>query len=202
MHVYVDESGDCGFRFAENSSSYFVVAALIVDDPLILRGLIDGYKAKYRISASRELKFRSTPPDMRHEFFATICTTEFLVAAVAVDKTRLIIQPDATAFYREYVSMVIASGSGEIMNARLVIDESVRDKRWQGKMKAYLRQQINTSQPGCITDIRFNDASQESLLQATDMLCGAIRVAVEGGDDRYLRSLDTRMLGLVSVPAR
>lgn len=201
MYVYVDESGDCGFKFAENSSTHFVVTALIIDDPVALRGLIDGFKAKYRISATRELKFRSISPEMRLEFLASICTTAFRAVSVVVDKTRLASHPDATSFYREHVTLVVVSAGDAIANARLVIDESVKDKRWKGKMKAHLRQEINRPRPGCLRDIRFADASGEPLLQAADMICGSIRIAIEGRDDRYLRVIEDRLIELVVLPA-
>jgi hypothetical protein len=36
MYIYLDESGDTGFKFRQGSSRYFVVALLLVDDPIPL----------------------------------------------------------------------------------------------------------------------------------------------------------------------
>lgn len=40
MYIYVDESGDTGFKFGKGSSRYFVVALLLVDDPIPLHQAI------------------------------------------------------------------------------------------------------------------------------------------------------------------
>jgi Protein of unknown function (DUF3800) len=43
MHVYIDESGDTGFKFRSGSSRYFVVTLLLVDDPIPLHQASAGF---------------------------------------------------------------------------------------------------------------------------------------------------------------
>jgi hypothetical protein len=46
MFVYLDESGDAGFKFRQNSSRYFIVTLLLVEDPIPLQGAVDGLRAQ------------------------------------------------------------------------------------------------------------------------------------------------------------
>lgn len=65
FHVYIDESGDEGFRFAEGSSEWLVLSAVITRDEYDLPAvaLVEEVRALLKRPGTNALHFR----DMRHE---------------------------------------------------------------------------------------------------------------------------------------
>ncbi len=89
MYVYLDESGDTGFKFRNGSSRYFVIALLLVDDPLPLHQAVHDLRLRLNKSESYEFKFMRTHHDGRIAFFQAIKSFTFQVYALVVDKMNL-----------------------------------------------------------------------------------------------------------------
>ncbi len=51
MFVYLDESGDTGFKFRRGSSKYFVVTLLLVEDPIPVQIAIDELRSELNQSS-------------------------------------------------------------------------------------------------------------------------------------------------------
>lgn len=49
MFVYLDETGDTGFKFDKGSSRYFVVTMLLVQDPIPLYTAIDDFRKSLHV---------------------------------------------------------------------------------------------------------------------------------------------------------
>jgi len=77
MYVYLDESGDTGFKFRNGSSRYFVIALLLVDDPLPLHQAVHDLRLRLNKSESYEFKFMRTHHDGRIAFFQAIKSFTF-----------------------------------------------------------------------------------------------------------------------------
>jgi len=52
MHIYLDESGDTGFKFGEGSSGYFVVALVLVPDVAAAEEAVRGLRGAERAGSS------------------------------------------------------------------------------------------------------------------------------------------------------
>jgi hypothetical protein len=57
MYVYLDESGDTGFAFRRGSRRYFVIALLLVEDPIPI------HQAVHDIRLELELVYRRSHQD-------------------------------------------------------------------------------------------------------------------------------------------
>lgn len=191
MYVFLDESGDTGFKFHANSSRFFVVTLLIV-----------AFKHAAGMRPVDELKFRTARPRTREQFFTTICLADFHVRATIVDKTRLAHAPAVTsqAFYQEQIRDILVRASATVSNARLIIDQSVKSRTWQQDTSAFLRQQVNSGSERIIRDIRFRTSNRDPLLQATDMICGAFMDHAVSGERRFIDLLNPRIEDLFRIP--
>lgn len=83
MYVYLDESGDTGFKFRNGSSRYFVIALLLVDEPLPLHQAVHDLRLRLNKSESYEFKFMRTHHDGRIAFFQAIKPFTFQVHALS-----------------------------------------------------------------------------------------------------------------------
>ena len=92
MFVYLDESGDTGFKFDRNSSRYFVVTLLLVDDPIPLQAAIDDLRRSLGFAPSNEFKFSNSSDDVKWAFLRMLRRQDFAVRALVMNKT-LMTQP-------------------------------------------------------------------------------------------------------------
>jgi hypothetical protein len=87
MFVYLDESGDTGFKFSRGSSRHFIVALVLVDDPEPLEDAVHSYRDSLRWASHWEFHFAKTDDKIREGFFRAIRGSEFAVRALIIDKT-------------------------------------------------------------------------------------------------------------------
>jgi len=207
MQIYLDESGDTGFKFHRGSSRYFVVALLMVDDPLPLHEAIRDLRARLTWPETREFKFVHTHPEARVTFFRAIRRYPFLIHALVVDKSRLH-EPELRkkeAFYGKLVTLALQESMDDIADALLIMDESFKGKGSKMNLTTHLRQTINVANnetPRTIKDVRYHQSHRDNLLQIIDMVAGAVARAYEGGDDQYLRLLRPRLTGVTLYPSQ
>ncbi len=196
MFVYLDESGDTGFRFKQNSSRYFVITLLLVDDPIPMQAAIDRLRESLGFSATNEFKFSNSPEDVRWSFLRMLRQQSFSVRALVVDKT-LMTQPHMRkrdTFYNFLVRMILTHDNGTIANATVVLDESVKSRKSKKQLTSYLRRALNTD-PGLpkVRAVRYHTSHSDNLIQAADMVAGAIYAYYHRNNDDYLRYIRTKI---------
>jgi hypothetical protein len=188
MFVYLDESGDTGFKFDRGSSRYFVVTLLLVDDPVPLHAAIERLRDALRYSRNVEFKFSKSSERVRREFLAAISPEKFEVRALIVDKQQLAREQlrDKETFYNLFVRLVLDYDFGSIREAILILDESVRSKRAKEGLRTYLRRMLSLNETAPkLSKIIYHRSHTDYLLQVSDMVCGAIYAAYNKGDGSY-----------------
>ena len=91
MLIFIDESGDPGFKLGRGSSSHFVVAMVIFDknedaqfaSKIIQQALID-------LKIRPEFKFNKSSDKIRDAFFDKVKTCKFRIRALVVDKEKIL----------------------------------------------------------------------------------------------------------------
>jgi hypothetical protein len=96
-YIYIDESGDLGDN--PLGSRYFVIAAIIVDDPKNLNRIIKDARNKYRniIGRDLEIKGNKTNRDVIRKILGKVNNIDYQVFAIFIDKQNLHNIPD---FYK------------------------------------------------------------------------------------------------------
>lgn len=95
--AYLDESGDLAFRrlgAAAGTTDTFVVALLLMDDPVPVYAAVDALKDRFGMRRSEEFKFSATSKPRRIAFLEEVRRHEEVVLAVAVNKTRIAGRPE------------------------------------------------------------------------------------------------------------
>jgi hypothetical protein len=187
--VFIDESGDAGFKIDRGSSSHFVIACVIFDDPLDAEETALKIK-RFRRSLARadkhEFKFNKCSKQVRLDFFASVADCNFRIRAVVVDKSKIqsgVLKRDKATFHNYFIKTVLEHSDGTIRKARIRIDGR-GERAYKDAAKTYFRRELNASE-SVVADIKFVDSTNDSLIQLADMVAGAIRRAASRSKDDW-----------------
>lgn len=173
MLVFIDESGDPGFRVEQGSSPIFVAAMVIFEHSeaaTITENVIKS--ASVRLRVRPEFKFNKCSKQVRDSFFGAVRDCPFTVRAIVVRK-EVIYSPHLRVnkedFYRFFVRKMLENDGGTIDDAKVLIDGS-GDREFKRMLKTSLRSQVGPR----LKDVRFAKSHSDRLIQLADMCVGAI----------------------------
>lgn len=174
MLVFIDESGDPGFKTERGATPIFVAAMVIFRngaDAAATQAAIDASEARRRHKP--EFKFSKCDDRVRDAFFAAVRGCPFQVRAIVVRKD-LIHSPrlkaDKESFYEYFVKQMMKFDNGVLKEAQVIIDGS-GDREFRRNLNTALRRRLGS---GVIKDVRFKDSGRDVLVQLADMCAGAI----------------------------
>ena len=174
MLVFIDESGDAGFKVEKGSSPVFVAAMVIFADGTAAAATQDAMaKSEARAMHKGEFKFSKTRADIRDKFFAAVAGCPFTVRAIVVRKELIYsanLKSDKETFYEFFVKQMIRHDNERLENARVVIDGS-GDREFRKNLGAALRKR---GRQGAVKTCKFSDSANDPLIQLADMCVGAI----------------------------
>jgi hypothetical protein len=174
MLVFIDESGDPGFKLTKGSTKTFVAALVAFRDPASATAacsVIDELSGRLKLKG--EFKFHKSRPEIRDAFFAALKPCEFIVRAIVVEKEKIYSQhlrSHKEPFYAFFVKSMLKFDSGLLNGAKVVIDGS-GDREYKQQLAKYLRQHCAQ---GAIKEVKFANSSNDRLVQLADMCAGAI----------------------------
>ncbi len=189
MRVFVDESGDTGFKFEKQSSRYFAVAMVIFENEE------KEAKASQRIDMLRqelqspniEFHFAKNKDATRKAFFTAAKDMDFTAFIFVADKTRLSQSDfkDRDTFYKSICGSAFERAKYLMRNADVLFDESGGEK-FKKELGSYLRKRVNSDAKNIKnvgTEKSAGTSQSSSLIQLADMVCGAVYRSLQGGDD-------------------
>jgi hypothetical protein len=179
--VFIDDSGDPGFKkIGRGSSHTFVIALVIFDDQLAAEETalrIKKLRRELKLSDSFEFRFNKCSPEIRRRFLREVCEQEFRIRAIVVQK-ELITSPTLRTshekFYNYAIKEVLQNHGGTINNARIKLDGH-GNRELRRSLSTYLRQQLNSPKGRVFENLRFRDSKEDVLIQLADMVAGSIR---------------------------
>jgi hypothetical protein len=199
MFVYLDESGDTGFKFERGSSRYFVITLLLVDDPIPMHAAIDGLRRTLGFAPGNEIKFYQSSHDTRLAFLRMLRRQNFSARVLVIDKT-LMTRPHLQkreTFYSYLVKLILERDIEAISDAMIVLDESAKGKQSKQRLTTYLRKALNTDPTAPrVRGVRYHDSRSDYLIQAADMVAGAVYARYHKGNDAYFREIRPKIADL------
>jgi len=174
-YVFIDESGDAGFKTTSGSSSLFCIAAVVfrsheaMDEvEKIMRQL----RADFHFHPLHEFHFNKESCEKRAAFCQAISDCDFSIRAIVVDKEHIYensaLRKSPRHFYNYITSMLLEYNFDSIQNANVRIDGRINCE-----LRTYLRKQLN-SQEKIISSVEFADSRKTQLIQLADMVAGGI----------------------------
>ncbi len=180
MLVFIDESGDAGFKVSKGSSATFVIALVIFDDELeaeetALR--IKKLKRELGKSDKFEFKFNKCKRDLRVKFLEAVKDSKFRIRAIVFKKEVLYsshLRTSKDSFYNFALRQVLENNNQTIKNAKIRLD-GLGERTFKKNLIVYLRKSLNSKTQKVMDNLRFRDSKEDVLIQLADMVAGAIR---------------------------
>jgi Protein of unknown function (DUF3800) len=175
MLVFIDESGDPGFKVERGASSIFVASMVIfetADAAAATEQTIADSEAR-RLHNKKEFKFNKCSSDMRDRFFSAVKGCNFSVRAIVVKKDVLyskVLRTKKEKFYQFFINQMLKHDNGILQSAKVIIDGS-GDKVFRRDLSTALK---NRGPKGRIREVRFKSSRNDGLVQLADMCAGAI----------------------------
>jgi len=179
MLVFIDDSGDPGFKIDKGSSKVFVICCVIFDDELEAERAaikIKELRRELKKSDHFEFKFNKSNKKYRIKFLERIKDSDFRIRAIIMPKDVIHseeLKTSKTSFYNYTIKLVLKHSTGKIKKAKIRLDGH-GDRTFRRELLAYLRHNLDTADKGMIKDLRFRDSKRDVLIQMADMVAGAI----------------------------
>jgi hypothetical protein len=180
MLVFIDDSGDPGFKVEKGSTRFFVISLVIFHDELEAEKTAVAIKELRRslgFSDNKEFKFNKMNQELRKKFLHAITPFSFRVSSLVIDKNRVKsaeLRNDKNSFYSYAIKTALKNSGDGIINARVKIDGS-GDKVFRKSFLSYLRKHLNTKEKQVIQNCKLLDSKGNILIQMADIVAGAIR---------------------------
>lgn len=174
MLVYVDDSGDGGFKFDSGSSSHLIMAAVVFKDlnqMAVLSEAFDSCRAETGHKA--EFKFAKTKDRVKDSFFESMQPVDFKARVIVINKSLIWARK-----YRQSASMLknlaihqlLDHAFGHIRDAKVFIDG--QDTKAFGIPDSHYV--MDSVKPGAIREVKFADSKNTIGVQLADMVAGAV----------------------------
>ena len=198
--IFIDDSGDPGFKGAASSSA-FVMAGAVIMSPKIARKLdeeIIELKRRLGWREEEEFKFNKSSKKIRLEFLDAISKYEFKIYAVYVNKSNypaLYQFADEPRLYnwtiKELLNII------PLNNATIKIDGKYGGK-YKLRLRAYIRKKLNISERK-IYKFDVQDSRKNNLIQLADLIAGSINRSFQGDktdSKEYIRVVKNKIVDL------
>jgi len=201
MLVFIDESGDAGFKIGSGSSEFFVLVTVIFDDELIAEKTavdIKLLRRQLKLSDKYEFHFNGSKEVIKRAFFGLVKNGGFRVRALVIDKKLITSQElihNHASFYNYSIKLLLKDAQGRITNAKIKLDGR-GDRIYKRAAGSYLRSQLNQGANKIIKSLKFVDSSENVLIQLADMVSGAIYHSLAGrgeNKDEFRQQISKRI---------
>lgn len=186
MLIFIDDSGDPGFKIGKGSSPVFVIACVIFDDELEAEKTavaIKELRRSLKKSDNFEFKFNKTNRELRLKFLEHIAHSKFRIRAIVFEKNKVRsneLKTSKQSFYNYAIKMVLKHNFGTIKEAKIRLDGH-GDRIYKREVIRYLRKELNNRENRVFQKLQFVDSRSNVLIQLTDMIAGAIHRKYEAG---------------------
>ncbi len=180
MIIFIDESGDPGFKVAKGSSKSFVISLIIFNDEIDAEETaLEIKKLKRDLVKSQdfEFKFNKCNKELRQIFLKAVQNCNFRIRSIVVQKEKIysaFLRQSKAGFYNYVLKKVLENNNDSIKDAKIRLDSS-GERLFRQSLTTYLRKNLNSKDKKTMKNIRFRDSKKDVLIQLADMIVGSIR---------------------------
>lgn len=177
MIVFIDESGDLGFKIDKGSSRYLVISMVIFrneEDMAETISKISSYRKKMKYSSTYEFKFRKSNKKVIQGLLNTVKSCKFTVRTIVLKKKDIKESKLLTKakIYDYLLLILLEKYIKEGMEIKIRLDGSA-DREFTKKLKAYIRKKSGAYKQAF--DFKIIDSKNDILIQLADVIVGSIR---------------------------
>lgn len=179
MLVFIDDSGDPGFKLDKGSTKFFSISMVIFDDDLEAEKAavaIKQLKRDLKFFDDTEFKFCKSSHKHRITFLEAVKQFKFRVRSLIVKKSdirSLELRNNKESFYSYFIKTALLYSNNSIINASIKIDGS-GDRQFRKSFLNYLHRELNGKDKIVIKKCRLVDSRGDVLIQMADMIAGSI----------------------------
>ena len=179
MLIFVDDSGDPGFKIEKGSSAVFVIAMVIFSDNLVAEETalaLKKLRRELKFPDRMEFKFHKSRIEIKRKFLQTCSKYSFKVRAIVVKKENIysnFLRINTNSFFNYVVMQVLRNSGNNIRRAKLMFDKR-GEKRIRDELRVYLSRELDNKRKKVFSDLKFVDSKQNILVQLADMIAGCI----------------------------
>lgn len=179
MLVFIDDSGDPGFKLGKGSSRFFLISAVIFDDNLEAEKAALAIKELRRELFGRddvEFKFHKSKKETRIKFLEGVRKCRFRVRCLVVEKNRIYspeLRINRNSFYGYIIKTMLKYSNNTVLDAKIRIDGS-GDRVFRKSFLGYLRRELNGRDRKIIMNCKLIDSKNDVLIQLADMIAGSV----------------------------
>lgn len=198
MLIFIDDSGDPGFKIQKGSSSVFVIVLVIFDDNLIVEETALALKKLRRglkFPDTMEFKFHKSRKEIKRKFLQTCAKYDFRIRAIVVKKENVysnFLRSDTNSFFNYVVMQVLRNSGKHILRAKLKFDKR-GEKKIRDELRSYLSRELDNKRNNVFSDLKFVDSRQNILIQLADMVAGCIASYYKGKDKELYKIIQKQL---------
>jgi len=203
VKIYIDESGDLGFT--EPSSAYFVLAALIVHNPLAVHrcfARVRRTKLRKKYRELPEFKFNNSGPEIKKRILSCIASADVEICYRVLRKNQ--VYPHLRANHQIVYNYLTGSLISNIVQrfhpdtgVEITVDKSLNGIQRDAfdQYLVYKTMEKNMAGDLSTTEIRIDhaDSRREPCIQAVDFVAGALHYYYRTNDDTFSRIIDCKV---------
>lgn len=180
MIIFIDESGDAGFKIQKGSSKTFVIVLIIFDDELDAEETalkIKKFRRENKKKDSFEFKFNKTPKTLKINFLKIVRNCKFRARAIVFQKEKIYspnLRSSKDSFYNYAIKLVLEHNNDTIFNAKVRLDR-LGERSFRQNLTTYLRKSLNQKERKIMKNLRFRNSKNDVLIQLADMIAGSVR---------------------------
>ncbi|MDO4742380.1 MAG: DUF3800 domain-containing protein [Candidatus Saccharibacteria bacterium] len=199
--VFIDDSGDPGFKEGASSSTFVLAAALFIDPEIatFVNKEISDYRQSLGWKDEHEFKFRKAPKKIKLRFLEIVNRYDFDIYAVYINKANypnVFKFSDDEKLYNWTTKELL--GIIPLKEARVKTDGKY-GKSYRRRVQAYIRQELNTKDFKRIEDFDIKDSNKDNLIQLADIIVGSIHRSFETDktdSGEYIRIIRKKIIEL------
>lgn len=196
--IFIDDSGDPGFKIKKGSSPIFVIALVIFDDVLVAEEVslaVKKLRRKLKFPDDMEFKYHKSRFDVKTKFLQTIAPHSFRIRAIVVKKDKIysnFLRTSKESFFNYIVMQVLKHSSKNLNQAKLKFDKR-GEKRIRNELRTYLSRELENRRSHIFSDLKFVDSKQNTLIQVADMVASCIAAKHKGKNPELLEIIKRRV---------
>lgn len=195
MLVFVDESGDTGFKFGRGSSRYFTLT-LVLFRTAEAASACDRAIAnlKQQAKRTREYRFASCNHATRMRFLNCVRDHSFEYASIVINKRKLYGKgfQHKNSCIKCSMKYVFRNVAHLLSNAKVVVDSN-GDRDFRRTLQSYLKREIRPDgKCSPIVKVESKPSHRDNLIQLADMICGSVARSFDTtakGSDQYRKTI-------------
>jgi len=160
MLIFIDDSGDPGFKLNKGSTSHFVIAMIIFDDELEAEKTaiaIKELKRELGFAENIEFRFFKNSKNVRMKFLEKVNKFNFRIRCLVVDKSIIRsheLKSNKNSFYAYFIKEVLKNSNNTILNAKIRMDGS-GNRIFRKNFFTYLRRELNFQEKKIMRNCRM-----------------------------------------------